>query len=218
MPARSVRTLTAIALLALCAFAMSRGWMVARYSIIKAEIAATGASTDSLLAWAAVPGVAAAAREASATRVAGPGDLPGSLKRADELSALLAVRPMSSANWLALAGMRLVTGQPPDKVLAPLVLSEITGPNENSVMIQRGVFGLLQWETLPIDARRRTISDLSGAILAGDWTDRERTMVSGTVNPKSSDSVDEISRLLRTEGVTEKELGRIGLGTKPARG
>jgi len=192
--------------------------MIVHYSVVKAGLTTTGASAKLLLPWTNVPGVAAVALEAAATPVAGLGDLDGAQKRVDELSAILAVRPMSSEKWLALAGMRLVTGQAVDKVLSPLAMSEITGPNENSVMVKRAIFGLLGWETLPQDARKRTIADLSGAILLGDWTDRERSAVSRTVNPKSSDSVKEISDLLRAEGVTDKELGRIGLVAKPDRG
>ena len=32
-------------------------------------------------------------------------------------------------------------------------------------MLQRGIFGLLQWEALPAEPRQRTIADLAGALL-----------------------------------------------------
>jgi hypothetical protein len=62
--------------------------------------------------------------------------------------------------------MRLVMAQPYEKVLAGFVMSSITGPNEGAVMVQRAIFGLLQWEAPPADARRRTIGDLTGAARA----------------------------------------------------
>ncbi len=116
---------------------------------------------------------------------------------------------MSSTNWLSLAGMRLVTGQPPGKVLSALAMSSITGPNENSIMFQRGIFGLLEWETLPNNFRKRTIVELAGTILGGAWGDSQRRAVVGVLDPKSVETRKEIGDFLRAAGVPHKELSLL---------
>jgi hypothetical protein len=211
MRLRYVRLLTAIVMIGLCAVGISRGWNLIRFSSVKAGLSPSQNAASILGPWTTVPGVATAALESSATTVTGPTDVQGSLKRVDELAGLLSVQPMSSANWLSLSSMRLVTGQVTDKVLSALAMSSITGPNEDDVMIQRGLFGLLQWESIPSDVRRRTITDVAGAILLGEWTDRERGALTGVVKPKSAETRKEIADQLRIEGVPEKELGLLAL-------
>jgi hypothetical protein len=206
---RNIRIPTAIVVIALCAFAMSRGWSMTLFTGAKAGAAAGESTPRLLLAWADVPGLEIAAREASATPVAGPADQQGALKRVDELTALLTLRPMSSINWLSLAGMRLVTGQAPDKVLSALAMSSITGPNEDTIMFQRGIFGLFQWEALPEDFRKRAIRELSGAILGAAWGDSRRRAVVEVLGPKSAESRQDIADRLRAVGVSDAELGLL---------
>ena len=203
---RSLRTLTAILVIGLCALAMSGGWSMVRFSHARAGIAAGERATDRLMAFAGVPGVAIAALEASATSVASPSDQAGARKRLGELTALLALRPMSSINWLSLAGTRLVTGEPPEKVLSALAMSSLTGPNEHAIMYQRGVFALLEWELLPNDFRKRAIRDLSGAMLSGNWGDSHRRAVIEALARKSDETRREIGDLLRGAGVADDAL------------
>src|SRR5262249_52992175 len=122
-----------------------------------------------------------------------------------------AVHPLSSANWLALAGMKLVTGQPHPQVLGALAMSALTGPNEGAVMLQRGVFGLLQWERLPEDVRRRTAMDLAGAVLGTHVEDADLLPAKNILREKPPQTRQEVGELLRADGVPASELGRIGL-------
>jgi hypothetical protein len=203
---RSFRTLTALVVIGLCALAMSRGWSMIQFSQARAGLAPGERAADRLAAFAGVPGLAIAALEASATPVAGPSDQVGAKKRIDELTAVLSLRPMSSMNWLSLAGMRLVTGQPPEQVFSALAMSSLTGPNEHAIMYQRGVFELLQWEALPIDFRKRAIRDLSGAMLSGNWGDSHRRAVVGALAGKSDETHRDVGDFLRGAGVADSEL------------
>ena len=91
-------------------------------------------------------------------------DLETGAERAAELTAILAARPLASQAWLSLAVFRLVAREQPASVVAALRLSWVTGPNESSLLWQRGVFGLALWDFLPADARERTTRDLARAI------------------------------------------------------
>jgi hypothetical protein len=210
---RSFRTSTALVVIGLCALAMSRGWSMVQFSHARAGLAV--GERARLAAFAGVPGLAAAALEASETPVAGPSDQAGARKRIDDLTAVLSLRPMSSINWLSLAGMRLVTGQPPDKVLSALAMSSLTGPNEHATMYQRGVFELLAWEALPNDFRKRAIRDLSGAMLSGNWGDSHRKAVVEALTGKSDEMRRDIGELLRGAGVADDELALMQLA-RPA--
>ena len=132
-------------------------------------------------------------------------------RRADGLSAILAVHPLSSADWLSLSGMRLVTGQPYEQVLGALAMSWVTGPNEGSVMLQRGIFGLLQWEVLPAEPRQRTIADLAEALLGTAVQDGEINPAKNVLAGKSEEVRREIADRLSAAGVAAAELARMGL-------
>jgi hypothetical protein len=138
-------------------------------------------------------------------------DIAGARDRADGLAAIAAIHPLSSANWLALAGMRLVTGQPYQQVLDALAMSALTGPNEGAIMLQRGVFGLLQWERLPEDVRRHTATDLAGAILGTSVQDVDLLSAKNILREKSPQTRQELADLLRADGVPASELDRMGL-------
>jgi hypothetical protein len=208
MRLRRARLLTAFAVMLVSALTVSRGLSIVRF----VDARANGASREHPVdPWIATPGLAGAAREASLTQVTDPTDIEGTGKRAEELAALLAVQPLSSANWLSLAGMRLVSGQPYGSVLAATAMSSVTGANQGPVMMQRGIFGLLQWDILPADARRRVIADLVGPMLAAIVSDADAAAAKGAVNTTSAAARREIADLLRAEGVSAKSLARIGL-------
>ena len=212
MNVRAVRILTALTIVSLCGLAVGRGWSILRFSSAMAGVDSNVYQGDAVRPWIAVPGVAGAALQASLTKVTDPiADIEGARQRGDELAAILSVQPLSSVNWLSIAGIRLITGQPFDKVLGALALSSLTGPNEGSVMLQRGVFGLLQWETLPADARKRTIADLAGAILETTVRDEDIAPAKQVLAAKVAATRREITDLLRIDGVTERDLVRMGL-------
>jgi hypothetical protein len=206
-----MRLLTALAIIGLCAFAAIRGWSMAHFAEERARFASSQSEVAGVGRWIGVPGLTGAALETSLAQTVGASDIDGVRKRAESLAALLSVRPLSSENWLSFAGMRLVTARPYNEVLAALLMSSVTGPNEGTVMWQRGIFGLLLWQALPSDARRRTIGDLAGAIGGGSVGDREMRAAKNVLGVKSMETRSAIADLLRAEGVTEVKLDRMGL-------
>lgn len=134
-----------------------------------------------------------------------------SRRRLELLTRLLSVRPLSSSAWLSFSGMRLVTGEPYSGVLAALKMSALTGPNEASAMWQRGLFGLLQWESLPSDFQQRAILDLSGPMLDDLLDDRSVEQLRGVIDAKTPQVRAQVTSMLLTQGVDERALDRVGL-------
>jgi hypothetical protein len=208
---RAIPVATALAVVALCGWAVAHGWTTARFAAAKASAASQPERAAAVGPWVGVAGLAAPALDASLPEVADPTDTDAARRRGEALAALLAVRPLSSKNWLALAGMRLITGAPLDKVVEALTLSSVTGTNEGSLMLQRGTFGLLQWEALPAEPRKRTIADLAGALLGTPARDSEIAPTRYVLAAKAAETRREIADLLRVEGVSTRELTRMGL-------
>jgi cytochrome c-type biogenesis protein CcmH/NrfG len=140
--------------------------------------------------------------------VPGPSDLAA---RIEALSRQLGVRPLSSSDWLALAGMRVAAGAPEDAVASELRMSYLTGPNEAPVMFRRGVFGLLQWQSLPETVRADTIRDLAGVLDEATATDARLDVIKGVIAAKPADARSQIAAMLGSEQVPAARLVRIGL-------
>jgi hypothetical protein len=208
---KEVRLLTTVAILALCSFAVARGWNIVRFVDARAHAGVHETGVEKIRSWDKTPGLRDAALQASLTKIADMTDADGARKRADDLSNFLSIQPLSSANWLSLAGMRLVAGQPEKQVLAALTMSWLTGPNEGSVMLQRGVFGLLLWEVLPADLRKRVIDDVTGAILGAVAHDSELTAAKNILSTKSVDIREEIASLMLGKSLSATQLARLGL-------
>lgn len=208
---RPTRLLTTVAVIGLCAFAAWRGVDIVRFVAASEGATADQHRVEALRPWVATPGLAVAALEASLATALDPTDLDGARRRGEQIGALLARRPLSSMHWLSLAGTRLVANEGFDKVLAALALSALTGPNEGSIMLQRGAFGLLQWEILPPDFRKRTIVDLAGALTGMTVRDGEIAPAKSILARKSAETRQDIAALLLAEGVSPAELLRLGL-------
>jgi hypothetical protein len=208
---RTARLLTACVVIGLCGFTAAHGLSIVRFSLARADSRTRADRAEAFRAWTATPGLAGEALRASLSNVSDPADTAAVREREDTLTALLAVHPLSSADWLALAGMRLVSRESYDKVLAALAMSSLTGPNEGGVMLQRGTFGLVQWEILPPDARRRVIADLAGTFLETTPRDGEVAPAKSVLGAKATDTRREIADLLRTAGVSTDDLARMGL-------
>jgi hypothetical protein len=206
-----VRLLTAVAILGLCSFTMARGWSIVRFVDARTHFAAHEIGVEEIRSWDKAPGLRDAALQISLTKIEGMTDIDGARTRADDLTVLLSVRPLSSVNWLSLSGMRLVAGRNEKDVLSALEMSWVTGPNEGSIMLQRGLFGILLWESLPSDARRRVVDDLAGAIRGTPIGDSELNVVRGVLSEKSVDIRQEIASLMQAEGVPASQLSRLGL-------
>jgi hypothetical protein len=124
----------------------------------------------------------------------------------------VAIRPLSSGDWLSLAEMQLAAGQSRTDILAALRMSELAGPNEGSLMWQRGTFGLMIWELLPLDARRQAVDDISGAIAGTPIGNTDLAPANQILTAKSSETKEEITGLIRGKGVSAVQLARLGLG------
>jgi hypothetical protein len=205
------RFLTTIIVIGLCSFAIAKGAAVVRFVDVKADVGSQRLSVDALKPYFDVSGVAGAAMAALPSEIKDVGDIERTRERAAQLAMILSVRPLSSVDWLSLAGMRLVTAEPPAKVLEAVAMSRLTGMNEGSVMIPRGIFGLLQWESLPVEERQQAIKDLGAAVLAGIVQDSDTETVRGVVAAKASDTRQEIADLLRARGVSTKAVAHLGL-------
>jgi hypothetical protein len=207
---RPLRYLTAFVVIGLASFAVWHGWSVVRFSLARTDAATPERRAEAVRPWTAVPGLAGEALQASLANIADPNDTQAVRRREETLGALLAVHPLSSTTWLSLAGTRLISRAAYDKVLGALAMSSLTGANEGAIMLQRGTFGLVQWEILPPDARRRVIADLAGAIEA-TVRDDEIAPAKTVLSTKAADTRREIANLMRADGVPGKELARMGL-------
>jgi hypothetical protein len=204
-----MRVLTALAVICLCLFAVGRGWKIAEFA--QAQAISSGSNVGELGRWIGVPAVASAALQTMLARSAGVFDAEGARQRAERLTALLSVRPLSSEEWLSLAEMRLIAAQPTKDVQSALLMSSVTGPNEDYVMWQRGLFGLFIWQSLPAEARRQAVRDFAGALGGVPLGNREITSAKNLLNAKSDKARSEISHLLKAEGLSSIELERVGL-------
>jgi hypothetical protein len=206
-----VRLLTAVAVIGLCAFAVLYGYRILVFTAARAHLAPDDRQAGAVRAWSTVPGLAGFAGQATLTLMRDEADMETARQRRDDLAALLSVWPLSSSDWLSLAGVRLVTIEPYEQVLAALAMSSVTGPNEGGLMFQRGIFGVLQWEVLPTDFRKRAIADLAGMIAATPIEDTDMDRIKNILLAKSADTRREVTGLLRAQGVPGSELARMGL-------
>lgn len=208
---RGARVLTAVVGIGLCVFAVFYGCRILAFTTARDHLAAGDRRAGAVRAWYTVPGLAGFAGEAILASRADATDMDAARQRGDDLAALLVAWPLSSSNWLSLAGVRMVTAQPYEKVLDALAMSSVTGPNEGGLMFQRGIFGLLQWEVLPGDFRNRTIVDLAGMIVTTPIEDVDMNRAKHILAAKAADTRREVAALLRIQGVPGSELARMGL-------
>jgi hypothetical protein len=153
-----IRFWTAIAMIGICGFSIVEGWSIVRFSLAMVNIEKRAEITH---AWSAVPGVASTALQTELRETIDPSNLKATVSRRETLSMILSIKPLSSADWLLLSGMQLVTDQPMEHVVGSLELSVLTGPNEGNVMAERGIFAVSLWEDLSPDLKSRTAIDLA---------------------------------------------------------
>jgi hypothetical protein len=201
------RVLTTVIVLSTCALTASQGWEFARFDITRTWIGPDDNRAEALKPWISVPGVAVTARKSSLTLVTENSDILGALKRQDELTELLSVKPLSPDYWLSLARMWIVTEEKPNKVVAALEFSALTGTNESYLMPQRGILGLTEWEALTPEIRRRSATDITTLAL----TQRERIRLRSILSAKTTEVRQEIRATLQAAGYSSKDLASLGL-------
>jgi hypothetical protein len=205
----TVRVLTAMGIIAVCGLAIYRGWNIADFAHAQASRLAPHEQPETLRPWLGFPGIGDLAAAASLSVVTDASDNESVRKRADGLADFLAQRPAGSAAWLSLAAMRRIIGRPFGEVLAALTMSWVMGPNEESVMWQRGVFGISQWRLLTADARQRTIHDVAGAILGTLVGEDELALARNALGGQSREVRQEIMARVRAEGVPVDIIARL---------
>jgi hypothetical protein len=206
-----LRWLTCFAVIALCGFAVLRGWSLAQFAEQRARILSNPNEVVRVGQWMGIPGLAGAALETALKQKPAASGIDDPQKRTETLAKLMSVRPMSAKDWLQLAVMRLVAGEAHKQVLAALLMSSVTGRNEGGIMWQRGVLGLSLWQVLPPDERQRTIDDLVGAMRVTHVGDNDISAAKDVLDMKPAETRSTIAYLLRAEGVPESDLGRMGL-------
>ena len=206
-----MRLLTSLSVLLLCAFAAFRGWEVTGFAAAEANPGPVQGAADAFAAWHDVPGIAGAAREDSLHRIVPGRNTPDNRNHIRALDQLLALRPLSSTEWLALAGARVVTNAPRPEVISALTMSYLTGPNEAAIMFDRALFGLLQWNKLPEDIRERIARDLGGVMLSGVVSDSGFRILKSVLNGEPPETRSKLSTMLTAEQVPVGQLRSVGL-------
>lgn len=204
-----IRLLTIFVVVGACTYTAMRGYEVVEFSV---ALERRGSDEgEHILRWRNVPGVSGAAIEESLKRIPFGMGSANAQNRADELTSLLGVRPLSSTDWLSLAGVQVAAGGPNDRVLSALTMSQLSGPNEGILMLQRGLFGLLFWETLSDALRQRVIRDVAGAIAEDTLSDPTASRINEIMAGKSPETRSKIAGMLGADGVPSTSLRRIGL-------
>jgi len=158
--------------------------------------------------WLGIPGLGHSAFDLPLAQIAST-DPETIARRAADLTAFVAARPLSSQAWLSIAVLRLVAREPLRSVVAALRLSWVSGPNEGSVLRRRGVVGVALWDFLPTDARELTARDLARAIREGLVVDGQALV--GIFGAESADTRSQVRALLQKQGLQPADLARIGL-------
>ena len=155
---RDLRFLTALATIAMAGLAIRSALGVVGFGLAETF----GADSDRFAAYSDAPGAGSFAREAL-LRQSEEGQ-----KALDVATDLLSVRPLSAGDWLGLARLDIVSRTDLKAGLSALAMSNVTGPNEGSVMASRAALLVPLWSVLPAEVRRTGIDDLvRGWVLMG---------------------------------------------------
>jgi hypothetical protein len=200
MRSQSIRSLTALAVIGLCLWPVWKGLSIIRFTL-------ADAASEDIRPWVAASGLAFDAREDALTPIDDASDDTTIRARLDEIGNILAVRPLSSEYWVQLAEARVDAHEPLAKVLEALEMSTVTGPNEEAMITQRGLFGIWQWETLPADEQRRAIADLA----AVRPSDPKAAWLKTTLAEKPEAVRQDIRAALEAQGFKADDFARIGL-------
>ena len=203
---RNIRLLTALAVVGMCVWPVWQGFNVIRYAMADSKL-------EAFQQWSAASGLAFDAREGALTLVDDTSDDRTIRKRRDEIAEILAIRPLSSRYWLKLAISRVDADEPTAKVLEALEMSAVTGPNEDYMLTQRGLFGIWQWEVLPPEVKRRAVADLVARqnSSANNISDAMMAWLRTTLSGKTQQVRGEIRSALIAQGFSKSNLDRIGL-------
>jgi hypothetical protein len=200
-----MRLLTSFFIILLCGFAIFRGWHIVHFVETRADLL-----SHRTLPRPQFPGLESLALQTSLEGTGNAHDLAAARRRRGTLARLLSIKPLSPRAWLELAGLRLITGEPFVRVLRALEMSWIVGPNEGSIMMERALFGLLDWRALPRNAQGRTLKDLAGAMHAGAASESQVVLAKTLLTMQPAARKERIARMLRMDGLFPAQLRAIG--------
>ena len=139
-----------------------------------------------------------------------PSDLKAANSRREILSTILSIEPLSSADWLLLSGMQLVTDQPMERVLGSLELSTLTGPNESNVMAERAIFAVSLWEDLWPGLKSRAAIDMTPLISPRTPAEgAESGKFRAALSAKPEGVRNEVRKALLATGISAKEIEQL---------
>jgi hypothetical protein len=194
-----IRLWTAIVVIGICGFAVSRGIGIVRFSLAMASVNSPEMRAEMANTWSSTSDVASTALQADLTYQINPSDRKAADRRRDEISSIILIRPMSSYYWLSLSGLQLITDQPMEQVFDSLEMSMLTGPNEGYVMADRRIYGVSLWQRLSPDLKRRAAVDMA----VGEITDGKFLAV---VSAQPEEVRKELREALLATGLSPKEV------------
>jgi hypothetical protein len=157
----AIRLLTAITLIVISGVAVAQGWGIVRFFLASTNIVSAEKRARVADAWRATSGITSTALKDELADETSRSDIIAPYHRRELLFAILSIKPLSSMDWLSLSKAELMTHQPMEDVFGSLELSMLTGPNEEYVMAERGIYGVSLWQRLSPDFKRRVAADLA---------------------------------------------------------
>jgi hypothetical protein len=200
----TIRLLTAIALIVISGIAVAQGWGIGRFFLASTNIVSAEKRARIADAWRATAGITSIALNDELADETNRSDIIAPYHRRELLSAILSIKPLSSMDWLALSKAELMTHQSMDDVFGSLELSMLTGPNEEYIMAERGIYGISLWQRLSPDLKGRVAHDLSVVEYPDPDIQKIRTFVSAQPEQVRA----ELREALIADGLSSQEIER----------
>jgi len=205
-----MRLLTAIALIGICGISVAEGWRIVHFSLVTMNIDSSEKRAEIINTWRAVPELASKALQAGLSDENNPSDTMVAYRRREILSEILAIKPLSSLDWLFLSGVQLATDEPMEQVLGSLKLSALTGPNEGYVMAERAIFALSLWEDLSPDLKSRMAIDLAPMVSPRTPAEgAESGKFRAVLSTKPEGVRNELRKALLARAISAKEIEQL---------
>jgi hypothetical protein len=208
----TIRFLTAITLIVISGVAVVQGWRIVRFFLASTNIVSSEKRARTADAWRATSGIASTALNDELADETGQSDIIAAYRQRELLAAILAIKPLSSKDWLALSKAELMTHQSMEDVFGSLELSMLTGPNESYVMGERAVFAVSLWERLPTDLKRHAAGDVAAMMFPrtpaeGEMLGKIRAALAAQPDGVRNDLREAVVATGVSREETEKRLG-----------
>jgi hypothetical protein len=200
----TIRLLTAIALIVISGIAVAQGWGIVRFFLASTNVVTAEKRARIGDASRATSGITSTALKDELADEANRSDIIAPYHRRELLAAILSIEPLSSMDWLALSKAELMTHQSMHDVFGSLELSMLSGPNEEYVMAERGIYGVSLWQKLSPDLKRRVANDLA----VPEYPDPEIQKIRAFVSAQPEQVRAELREALIAAGVSPKEIER----------